>query len=274
MNNTRITFIGAGNMATSLIRGLISSGYSASAISASDPLPAQISKLNESGINLYSDNNLATNSADVVVLAVKPQNAESVLRDIHLNPSQLLISIAAGISLRTLQQCTSEEQPIVRCMPNTPALVGAGITAMFANHDVSPPQKESAENILGSVGKILWIEREELLDVVTALSGSGPAYFFYLIEALIEAGEKLGLDPKIANVLALETAYGSAKIAIEQKISVKKLRENVTSPGGTTEKALAVMENAEFKNIVATAVEEAANRSKELASKFAPKNTE
>jgi pyrroline-5-carboxylate reductase len=266
--SSQITFIGAGNMATSLIRGLIASGHDAAAIRASDPAPEQLRKIAELGIATSGDNNAQLRGADVVILAVKPQVMASVAGGLtELGADQLLVSIAAGVPMSSLAGWTSIEQPIVRCMPNTPALLGAGVTALCANGRVSPAQKELAESVLATAGRTLWVSPEDQLDAVTAVSGSGPAYFFYLMEAMIEAGQALGLSAETAATLTLETARGAALMALEGPPPAQ-LRANVTSPGGTTQAALEVLEAADCRGIINAAVAAAADRSRELAIEF------
>lgn len=264
-----ITFIGAGNMAQSLIRGLLNTGYPASAITATDPVAAARETLKTLGINVSADNSKALEHADVIVLAVKPQVLGAVLSALDtLRPEQLLVSIAAGVPVASLRNWTCEQQAIVRCMPNTPALLGAGVTALYAAPGVDPRQRTQAEDILKAAGRTLWVDREEALDAVTAVSGSGPAYFFYLMEAMIEAGEALGLDAQTATLLTLETAYGAALMAREGSSTPTTLKENVTSPGGTTERALSILDAAGGRDMIHQALAGAASRSRELAQEF------
>ena len=264
-----ITFIGAGNMARSLISGLLTSGYSTGAIQASDPLAEQRQAVENLGVETTEDNSGACSKADVIVLAVKPQVLGKVLASIStLRPDQLLISIAAGVPIASLSAWTSPEQAIVRCMPNTPALLGAGITGLYANHQVSESQRQLAEQILNAAGRTLWVDSEALLDAVTAVSGSGPAYFFYLMEAMIDTGVELGLDPDIARALTIETAYGAALMARDGSEGPAELRRNVTSPGGTTERALSILQAAGVSDTVRAALTGARSRSQELAEEF------
>jgi pyrroline-5-carboxylate reductase len=264
-----IAFIGAGNMATALIKGLIAKGYPCAKIWASDPNAEQLEKLKiDTNINITTDNPAVIREADVVVLAVKPQLVDKVLEPLQkaLNAKAvLLISIAAGISIKTLESLSSNSQAIVRCMPNTPALVEAGASALYANTCASEDQRQQAQSILSAVGMVCWLQDESDIDTVTALSGSGPAYFFLFIEALQAAAIAQGLDPAIANKLALQTAFGAAKLALSGDGDVAELRRKVTSPGGTTEAALAQFEKDDFSNIIARAVAKAKARSEELA---------
>jgi pyrroline-5-carboxylate reductase len=264
-----ITFIGAGNMARSLIRGLLASGYPASAITASDPVAGQRAELTAAGIHCLQDNSEACRDADVIVLAVKPQILGDVLGGIdNLRPDQLLISIAAGVPIASLCAWSCPEQAIVRCMPNTPALLGAGITGLYPNSQVSGEQRATAAAILNAAGRTLWVEREDLLDAVTAVSGSGPAYFFYLMEAMIRSGIQLGLDADTARELTIETAYGAALMARDGSDEPSQLRSNVTSPGGTTERALSILDAAGVSDTVLAALTGARDRSQELAKEF------
>ncbi len=269
MSTETIAFIGGGNMARSLITGLISAGTEPERIVASDPLAEQRELLAGLGVRVCQDNDQAVDGAAVVVLAVKPQVLGSVLQGLgNLRETQLLVSIAAGVPLAAMAAWTSPRQPIVRCMPNTPALLGAGITALHANPAVDSAGRERAETVLGAVGRTLWVDEEAKLDAVTAVSGSGPAYFFLLMEAMIEAGVSLGLDTETATVLTLETAYGAALMARERSHPPATLRANVTSPGGTTAAALAAFEAAGTTRIVHQALRAACDRSRELAREF------
>ena len=264
-----LTFIGAGNMASAMIQGLLKTGVNASQISVADPMPAQRDKMSQLGVATYSDNNKAIEDAQVIVLAVKPQVAAKVMQSIStIQPDQLLVSIAAGINLASLTAWTSAEQAIVRCMPNTPALLGAGASGLYANNRCDSEQRKFAEQILLSTGTVLWVARESDLDAVTAVSGSGPAYFFLLMEAMIEAGVELGLDLQSATQLTLQTAYGAALMAQKSKESPAVLRANVTSPGGTTAAALDVMLEASLPTTIKTALRAAEQRAVVMAQEF------
>lgn len=264
-----ITFIGGGNMAQSLIRGLLKTGYPANAITATDPVAQQREKLKTLGIAVNEDNSLAIANRDLIVLAVKPQVVGAVLSGLDgLQKEQVLVSIAAGVPVSSLKGWTSAGQAVVRCMPNTPALLGAGITALYADPGVNAQQRQQAEAILSAAGRTLWVEQEAELDAVTAVSGSGPAYFFYLMEAMIEAGVALGLERETATLLTLETAYGAALMAREGDSTPASLRQNVTSPGGTTERAISILDAAGAGRIIQEALAGAASRSKELAEEF------
>jgi pyrroline-5-carboxylate reductase len=266
----QIAFIGAGNMAASLIGGLLRAGTPAGSIVAADPAPEQRQRLAASGIATTADNVAAINDANVIVLAVKPQVMRTVVRNLrdHLDHRPLLISIAAGVTTASIATWSRADAPIVRCMPNTPALYGAGITALFANDRVEPGQRALARDILAAAGEVLWVEAEAQLDAVTAVSGSGPAYFFYLMEAMVQAGTRLGLAPDVAARLTVSTAYGAAVMARETGTDPAGLRRNVTSPGGTTERAIAVLDDASVQHAFREAIEQAAIRSRELAEQF------
>ncbi|MFW6094340.1 MAG: pyrroline-5-carboxylate reductase [Pseudomonadota bacterium] len=268
MNHPVIAFIGAGNMARSLINGLLSSGTPAASLRASDPSAEQRGRLGALGIDTLEDNAEAVRGADVVVLAVKPQILGQVLPSVPLKREQLVISIAAGVPLGALEAWAAAEAPIVRGMPNTPALLGAGITGMHANARASAADRQTADQVMRAAGATLWVEREDLLDAVTAVSGSGPAYFFYLMEAMIEAGTALGLDRDSATTLTLETALGAARMAREGNDPPATLRANVTSPGGTTERALSILDAAGTRGAVEQAMAGAAQRARELAKEF------
>ena len=270
MSHPRIAFIGAGNMAASLIGGLLAQGIPASHIRASDPGAEQRTKIaGEHGIALFADNAEAILDADVIVLATKPQ----VLKDVclALAPSQqdgqLLVSIAAGISCASLGNWLGA-RPIVRCMPNTPALLRQGVSGLYANAEVNPAQRELAEQLLAAVGMALWLDNEQQIDAVTAVSGSGPAYFFLLIEAMTAAGEQLGLPKAIAAQLTLQTALGAAHMAVASDVDAAELRRRVTSPNGTTEAAINTFQAGGFAELVEQALSAAAKRSAELAEQL------
>ncbi len=272
MKKNRLAFIGAGNMARSLIGGLIADGWDPACISVSDPDPDQLAAVAALfGTSSAKDNATAVENSELVVLAVKPQVMREVARELAATVQAgrpLVVSIAAGIRSDDLQRWLGGDCALVRCMPNTPALVQSGATAMFANRSVNDDQKALAENILRAVGLTLWVDDETRMDAVTALSGSGPAYFFYVIEALQEAGQSLGLDDKTARLLALQTAFGAAKMALESRDDPATLRQRVTSPGGTTEKALSVLEQGGLHTLFHDALKAARDRSRELAEQL------
>jgi pyrroline-5-carboxylate reductase len=269
LNTPHIAFIGAGNMASSIIGGLIDSGHPADHISAADPFPASLERLCEiAPVAVYSDNAEAVATADVVVLAVKPQvmaeAASSIAAAVSANNS-VVISIAAGVTIASMQLRLGPQAAIVRCMPNTPALLRCGASGLFANDISSAQQRDFAHLILSAVGMTCWVDSEQELDAITALSGSGPAYFFLFIEAMIDAGRELGLDAEIATRLALQTCLGASRMALENDIDVVELRRRVTSPGGTTERAIQSFEKDGLRNVVARAMSAAADRAAEMA---------
>lgn len=267
--SAKITFIGAGNMASSLVGGLIAKGY--------DPLQITMADINEAalqnarrvmGVNTSKDNISAVKKADIVVLAVKPQIMGDVvapLKAILNERKPLIISIAAGIPLAKFETWLGADLPLVRCMPNSPALVETGATGMFANQQVSDKHRELTKTIISAVGLALWVDSEDQIDAVTALSGSGPAYYFYVMEAMINAGKALGLSEQVAKQLTLQTALGSAQMAITSANSPQILRDQVTSPGGTTERALEIMKDKQLQDIFGEAIKGAYERSKELS---------
>ncbi len=270
-----ISFIGAGNMGRSLIGGLLEDGYPAQCIYAAELTQENATQLQQQfGIQTTIDNHTAIAAADVVVLAVKPQVVPDLAQNIAASiqaKNPLLISIAAGIREVDLRRWLGERTAIVRCMPNTPALVGSGASALCANSNVSAEQREYAESIMRAVGLALWVENEDDLDIVTALSGSGPAYFFLVMEALVNGAKKLGLPDKTAQLLTLQTAFGAAKMALESDVDVAELRRRVTSPGGTTEAALNSLQAANIMQLFADALQAAQQRSVELAELLAKK---
>lgn len=273
MSSPNITFIGAGNMASSIIGGLIAKGYEASSITASDPYDASLTKLKEiAAVNTTSDNNQAIANADIVVLAVKPQTMKSVLQGIAAaaqTKKPLIISIAAGITSDSIDQWLGDNMSIVRCMPNTPSLVQTGATALHANSLVNEQQRQHADNILAAVGTVLWVEKESALDAVTAVSGSGPAYYFLVMEAMQAAGEALGLSSEQAKQLTLQTALGAAKIAQASDVDAAELRQRVCSPGGTTIEAINVFEQEGLRDTFMRAMIACKDRSEQLAEELA-----
>lgn len=274
MESTKVGFIGAGNMANSLIRGLISKGMNAQLIWATDIDEEKLQQLGEQcGVNTASSKQLAE-TVDVLVLAVKPQVMEKVCRQLATDladRSPLIVSIAAGITIGNMTNWLGEASAIVRCMPNTPALVARGASGLFANVCVQADQKKLAEEIVSSVGLCVWVNSEADIDTVTALSGSGPAYFFLFMEAMQEAAIELGLSEDIARQLTYQTALGAAELALHSDDDTATLRRNVTSPGGTTEQAIKLFEEGGLRDLVAGALKAAHDRSIELADEFGKK---
>ncbi|WP_460144242.1 pyrroline-5-carboxylate reductase [Pseudomonas sp. S2_A02] len=270
MSKTRIAFIGAGNMAASLIGGLRAKGLDAAQIRASDPGEETRARVSaEHGIEVFADNADAIQGVDVIVLAVKPQAMKTVCEAIRpsLQPNQLVVSIAAGITCASMNNWLGA-QPIVRCMPNTPALLRQGVSGLFATSEVSAQQRQQAEELLSAVGIALWLNEEQQLDAVTAVSGSGPAYFFLLIEAMTAAGVKLGLPADIAAQLTVQTALGAAHMAVASDVDAAELRRRVTSPAGTTEAAIKSFQTGGFEALVEKALGAAAHRSAEMAEQL------
>lgn len=259
-------------MATSLIGGLIAGHMSPQQVWVSDLDEAKLQQLQDSfSIHTTQDNQEAVRQADVVVLAVKPQAVHSVCRDIAdlvQDQKPLVVSIAAGIRESSLNPWLGGNVAIVRTMPNTPALVQCGASALFANDQVSELHRNLAESILRSVGLTVWLEREDLMDAVTAVSGSGPAYFFLIMELLQQAAQDLGLERETARLLTLQTAFGAAKMALESGLDPETLRRQVTSPGGTTERAINTLTEGNIRDVFGKAVTAAQTRSQELAKQL------
>ena len=256
-------------MASSIIGGLLESGHPAERLSAADPFPESLTRLREMApVATFADNAGAVAGADVVILAVKPQVMAEACSSISAAVAEsgaLVISIAAGITIASMQARLGEQAAIVRCMPNTPALLGCGATGLYANEKVSEQQRGFAEAILSAVGITRWVDTEQDLDAVTALSGSGPAYFFLFMEALIDAGTAQGLARETAEELAMQTALGAARMALENDVDLVELRRRVTSPGGTTQAAIENFEQQGLRTLVKDAMQAAADRADEMA---------
>jgi pyrroline-5-carboxylate reductase len=267
----RIAFIGGGNMARSLVGALIGAGTGAGSIAVAEPdgtLRAALAR--DFGVATHADNAAAAKGADTIVLAVKPQ----VLRDVCValgntlgDAKPLVVSIAAGIRIDQIETWLGRKLPVVRAMPNTPALVGAGATGLIANARVDANAHARAEAILGAAGRTAWIDDEALMDTVTALSGSGPAYFFLLVEALEDAAVAQGMPRDTARLLASQTCLGAGRMLVESGEAPAKLRERVTSPGGTTAAALAAFDAGGVRALVASAVDAATRRGRELSAR-------
>ena len=272
MKDCKIAFLGGCNMALSLIGGLISDGFNPSHIHIADPDANRLETIKASyAVQTYTDNTRAINECRVIVPAVKPQQLQHVVKQCSplWQDNMMLISIAAGIRLNDIARWLERPNAaIVRTMPNTPALVQAGATALYANEFVSAQQKELAESILRAVGITLWVQDEEQINVVTALSGSGPAYFFLVMEAIETAAIELGLEPETAKLLCLQTAFGASKMALESNDSTALLRQKVTSPGGTTERAIHELEDGGLRSLFENALIAAALRARELATQL------
>jgi pyrroline-5-carboxylate reductase len=270
---SRIAFIGGGNMARSLIGALVGAGAGAASIAVAEPdetLRAALAR--DFGVATHADNAAAATGADTIVLAVKPQ----VMRDVCAalgaaigDAKPLIVSIAAGIRIEQIETWLGRHLPVVRAMPNTPALVGAGATGLIANTRVDANARARAEAILGAAGRTAWIDDEALMDTVTALSGSGPAYFFLLVEALEDAAAAQGLPRETARLLASQTCLGAGRMLVESGEAPARLRERVTSPGGTTAAALAAFDAGGLRELVASAVDAATRRGRELSARGA-----
>lgn len=265
----QIAFIGGGQMAGSLIGGLLAAGWAPEMLRVAEPDGARADTLRlQFGITVHAAAAPATDGAQAVVLAVKPQVLQGVARKLELASGCTAISIAAGVNIASLRDWLGKAPAIIRCMPNTPALLGHGVTALFAPPGTPDAARALATRILESVGQTCWLADESQLDVVTAVSGSGPAYFFLLTEALREAGQSLGLDADTASLLARQTFSGAGRMA-ESGVDVAQLREQVTSKGGTTEAALATLESQGFRARIRDAVEAATRRGRELGTELA-----
>lgn len=269
---TVLAFIGGGNMARALIGGQIARGADPRRIHVAEPVEnARYGLAAEFGVHVHAGNREAAANADVIVLAVKPQVMATVcagIADLVTTRKPLLISIAAGIRLANFRNWLGPSARLVRCMPNTPALIGAGVTALHADGNVDNESRSRAEGILAATGATVWIEDEDLMDAVTAVSGSGPAYFFLLMEAMVAAAMRQGLSADAARILVLNTALGAARMASEGSEDPATLRERVTSPGGTTQAALERFETGGFRELVDAAITRATERGRELSNQF------
>lgn len=266
--NCNICFIGGGNMAQALIGGLISRGLPATRITVSDPVENVRVFLSEKDVHVTDDNVAAIRDADIVVFAVKPQVLTNVLKPLKgLFAEKLVMSIVAGAEIATIAQLLDTDQ-VVRVMPNTPALVQTGAHGLYANAAVDTQSRELASQVLAATGLTIWVNSEAQIDAVTAVSGSGPAYFFYMMESMIRAGKNLGLDEKVATALTLQTALGAAQMAITSANTPAELRKNVTSPNGTTQAALEVFDRAQISQNIQAALAAAQKRSQELAQEL------
>jgi pyrroline-5-carboxylate reductase len=264
-----IAFIGSGNIAHSLINGLVQQGYPANRIWATNPSISKLHHLQKQwGLHITTDNAEAARQADVLVLTVKPMVVTTVCRELSSIVQQhksLVISSAAGITTEAIHKALGQHSAIVRAMPNTPVQVGAGITGLYANLQVSDLQKDFAESLFRSVGIIQWIPHEHDLDAITAVSGSGPGYFFYFMEALEKAAMQQGLHQDVAHLVTIQTVLGAAKLALESGESFAALREKITSPNGTTEAALKIMQQGDIVQLIIDAVQAARDRAEALA---------
>ena len=267
--NLTIGLIGSGNMARALVRGLLQSGHPAIRLQVSDPDPAQLKQVValHADVGTHSDNESVAANSDVLVLAIKPQLLANVARLLAAGrrpAGQLVLSVAAGITLESLRSWFGARTPLVRVMPNQPATIGAGISGLAASAAVGERERQIAQYVAAATGKAVWLEDEALLDAVTAVSGSGPAYFYLLMEHMERAAVELGLPPELAAALTRETALGAARVVVETHAEPAALRAAVTSPGGTTAAALRVFEAANLAAVVRQALAAARDRSAEL----------
>lgn len=272
MDQTEIAFIGGGNMARSLIGGLLADGLSPDTLRVAEPDAARREALaTDFGVVVTESNAHAAQNADVVVLAVKPQIMRQVAVELAASIGDgdvLVLSIAAGLRAADLTRWLGGKAAVVRAMPNTPSLFRAGATGLFANDRVSESQRSMAESLMRAVGLTCWLDTEKELNAVTAVSGSGPAYFFLLMEMIENAGVELGLNPDTARLLTIETALGAARMALESEHDPQTLRRLVTSPGGTTEAAINSLEDADIRALMKHAVNAAARRADELGQQL------
>ncbi len=266
----RIAFLGGGNMASALIGGLLKKGVEASSISVVEVSPAARERLAaRHGVRSSTAPDAATQKADTLVLAVKPQDLRPAAAALAGSVrGKLVVSIAAGVRLDALSRWLDGHRKLVRCMPNTPALIGAGISGLYALPEVSRDERKRTETILGAVGEVVWLTEERLLDPVTAVSGSGPAYVFWFIEQLAESAKKMGIPADVASKLALHTVLGAAKLAAGSEESPAELRKNVTSKGGTTEAALKVFDEEQLAQRFARALEAASRRGADIGAEL------
>ena len=270
-NKTVIGFIGAGNMAYALIKGLLNNGFNANQINISDPNEELLrNRESELKVSTYSDNASLLSNSDVIFFAVKPQVLSNVCLELKgiVKSRHLFVSIVAGIRSSDINRWLGGNFSLIRTMPNTPALFQAGVTGLFANELVDNEQKSLVSSILSSVGECFWVNEEKLIDAITAISGSGPAYFFLLMESMKQAGIALGLDEEIANSLSIQTAYGASLMANKTGKDSRTLRAEVTSPNGTTQSAIESFQDQNFEGIVANATRAAYDRARELSNEL------
>lgn len=269
MLNKKITIIGAGNMGPAIARGLtINKLMDASHITLCDPDADRLRELiRELGVEAYTDNSEGSENADIIILAVKPNLIKAVCEELKSSlKKQVILSVAAGITISSIQKWLGKKKhPIVRVMPNTPSQIGVGMSGWTTTSEVTERQKQTVMQILQALGDEVYFETEEAIDLVTALSGSGPAYFFYFVEVLARAGEKLGLSKKQAEHLARQTAYGAIELLKRSEKTPQNLREEVTSKGGTTEAALNVMKKEGLEDIIEKALQTAVKKAKQIS---------
>ncbi|MCH9769713.1 MAG: pyrroline-5-carboxylate reductase [Gammaproteobacteria bacterium] len=265
--NTNIAFIGGGNMTAALVMGLLNAGYSAECITVSNRSANKLIYFAKLGVQTTQSNHEAVQKAEAIIFAVKPKQLKAVCNELATvigERQPLLISVAISVSMAMMTRWLAGDYAVVRAMPNTPAMVSAGATGLYANAAVSAKQRDLAESIFRSTGIVAWVQAEDVIRNVIAVSGSGPAYYFLLMEAMQAAAEEMGLEAGVAKTLTQQTAFGAAKLALESTQEFSQLRSQVTSPGGTTEQAINYFLQSDFKNIVAKAMQAAAARSLEL----------
>ncbi len=270
-NKTVIGFIGAGNMAYALIKGLLNNGFDTNQINISDPNEELLqSRESELEVTTYSDNTSLLSNSDIIFFAVKPQVLSSVCLELKgvVKSKHLFVSIVAGIRSSDINRWLGGNFALIRTMPNTPALFQTGVTGLFANELVNNEQKSLVSSILSSVGECFWVDEEKLIDAITAISGSGPAYFFLLMQSMTQAGMALGLDEETANSLSIQTAYGASLMANKTGKDSRTLRAEVTSPNGTTQSAIESFQDQNFEGIVANATRAAYDRARELSNEL------
>ncbi len=272
MKQPTIAFIGAGNMSQAIFGGLIKQGYDPARIWASSRTPETLRHLTtEYGIHTSTNNLELIAQADVVILAVKPQGMQALLVELADSLQQhqpLLISVAAGITIDALNRWSGYGLSIVRCMPNTPSLLQCGASGLYANATVTADQRQIVDHIFCSVGIVSWVDKESLIDAVIAVSGSGPAYYFMIMEAMIDAGVKLGLSEQTATKLTIQTALGAARMAQESDVDAGTLKRRVMSPGGTTEQAIFTLEEGKLPQLLESAMQRCAERADEMAQQL------
>jgi pyrroline-5-carboxylate reductase len=268
MFEAKIGFIGGGNMARSIVSGIVSNGYNPINIWVVDPDEIKLDQYREMGINAETDVHKVIEKVDILLLAVKPQVMSELSQAIGAKVKSrniLLISIVTGIRLKQLESWYGEKTAIVRVMPNTPSLLKCGASGMYHNANVAKQQKELAEHLMRSVGVVSWLKDESLIDVVGAISGSGPAYYFLMMEVIQEIGVSMGLTEKQAKLLTTQTAYGAARMALETTDDLEVLRQNVTSKGGITEVSIQTLEEKNFRGIMKEALNNNLKHSEVLA---------
>ncbi len=271
MINEKMGFIGGGNMARAIAGGLLRGGMHATDLLIAEPVPQQCERLRQElyGALVTDDNNRVAAAADILLFAVKPQILQQVCRALAETVQQrkpLIMSIAAGPRIADIESWLGGDLCVVRVMPNQPALIDQGVSALIANTQADSRQRDLAEKIMSAVGQVVWLDSEELIDAVTAVSGTGPAYFYWLIDVMIESAVKFGIDPAIARTLAIETARGAASLALAEQEPMQTLIDRVRSPGGTTTAAFEHLEASGVRDMFAGAILAARDRATELAA--------